>query len=191
VKSISIISRFILFLLITKTGEAQKTNNLADTFRYKSTIISSDTLYSINRKIRESTYQIITMYGFKDDTDISSSVDTFVVGKSEWGKIYNNQTIPFLSINKFANSKKIYEYLDREKKDRFYLEYSPIKKFSIDQKDLYLYMVRPMSGQGLVESLGETVYYIAFDFDKGLVYLNRSEIKVLEGYEKYIQYFKW
>lgn len=184
----------VCFLLLSsKALVAQKQpSNKTDTLRFKSIGHVADTFYLTREKLNKNVFKQTVYYGLSDNSNVSTSVDTFVIGKSGWKKIYNNDEIPFLSVKDFIANKKCYEYLDREKKELFYKEYEPVKAIKLQRKTFYLYRVKPMSGKGMVESLGDDIYYIVFDFKIGEVYRSSYHIKkVLIGYEKYVKYFKW
>ena len=179
-------------LFAGKTVMGQDKLVIVDTLRFISIGSISDTLYQTRQKIKSNIYKVITFYGLNDNRNLNSTIDTFIVGKEVWKKLYNNDTLPFLSIKSFTAKKKVNEYLSSESKDAFYYEYEPIKKFSVKKREFYLYRVKPMSGKGMVEGLGDDIRYVIFDFSIGEIYRSSYRIKkVLSGYEEYVPYFKW
>jgi hypothetical protein len=183
---------FLLLYSNIMMAQKQSSNNKADTFRFKSVGYVADTFYLTREKLKKNVIKQTAYYGLSDNSNLSKSLDTFVIGKTAWRKLYKNDTIPFLSVKDFEANKKTNEYIDVENKEHFYYEYEPIKKFNIEKKSFYLYRVKPMSGKGKVEGLGGDVRYIVFDFTVGEVYRSTYQVKkVLIGYEKYVKYFKW
>jgi hypothetical protein len=184
---------FCFLLLGSENLIAQKSlHSKTDTLRFKSVGQVVDTFYLTREKIKENVYRQVMYYGLSDNSNLSTSIDTFVIGKSAWKKFYKNDTLPFLSVKDFVAKRKTYEYIDTVNKEQFYYEYEPVKKFKVQGKVFYLYRVKPMSGKGMVEGLGDDIRYTIFDFTVGEVYRSSYHIKkILAGYEKYIQYFKW
>lgn len=192
IKSIKLYT--VCFLLLSsKNLIAQKQlSSKADTLRFKSVGYIADTFYLTREKIKKNVIKQTAYYGLSDNSNLSTSIDTFLIGKTAWKKLYKNDTLPFLSVKDFTAKKKTKEYINAENKEHFYYEYEPVKKFNVQKKNLYLYRVKPMSGKGMVEGLGDNVRYIVFDFTIGEVYRSSFQItKVLTGYEKYVKYFKW
>ncbi len=178
---------FIACLLFSNLLLSQTT----DTFRYKSIGNIIDTLYFTKERLHSNTYKVTRYYGLSDNSNLSSSVDTLVIGKNKWHKYYNNKIVPFLSAKDFNTNSTVNEFLDRENSD-YYNKYIPVKRIEINGKDFYLYRVVPMSGRGMDESLGIGPFHIVFNFRDGEVYRSTYHIeKVLEGFEVYTKYFKW
>ncbi|MBN9299842.1 MAG: hypothetical protein J0I41_22760 [Filimonas sp.] len=186
------LTALFICVLLNKMLIAQYSLKKTDTLRFKSIGSPRDTLYQIRQKIKGNIYKQVTYYGLSDNSNISTATDTFIISKTGWKKLYNNDTLPFLSVKEFAANRKVNEYLSAESKEAFYYEYEPVKKINIQKKELYLYRVKPMSGKGIVEGLGDDVRYVIFDFSIGEIYRSSYQIKkVLAGYEKYVPYFKW
>lgn len=186
------LTALFICVLLNKMLIAQNSFKKTDTLLFKSIGSPRDTLYQIRQKIKGNIYKQVTYYGLSDNSNISTATDTFIISKTGWKKLYNNDTLPFLSVKEFAANRKVNEYLSAESKEAFYYEYEPVKKINIQKKELYLYRVKPMSGKGIVEGLGDDVRYVIFDFSIGEIYRSSYQIKkVLAGYEKYVPYFKW
>jgi hypothetical protein len=185
---------FILSMLLLNSiiSIGQTYSEKIDTFRFVSVGKNIDTFYYTKETLKENEFIKTVYYGLHDNSNLSSSIDTFISGEKQWFKIYNRVKRPFLSIADFALNKKTIEYIDREKGELFYFEYSPIKKFNLNGREFYLYSVRPMSGKGMVESLSEGPFNLVFNFKYGEIYRRTYHIeKVLEGFEEYVKSFKW
>jgi hypothetical protein len=195
-KSIIVILLFVFVSSPEKTLAQSAASKKSDTLIYKSIGHPIDTFYSIRQRIKKDKFEQTSYFGLSDNTNLSSSTDTFIVNKRQWKKIYGNQILSFLSIKSFRAKKKTYEYVDRVNQYSFYYEYTPIKKIQVLGKKFYVYRVRPMSGEGkskgMVEGLGDDIRYIVFNFSVGEVYRTSYHMKkILDGYDKYLKYFVW
>ena len=163
-----------------------------DTLRYKSVGNIVDTFYYTKEKISTNTFRITRFYGLSDNSNLSSSIDTLIVGKDKWRRYYKNRIVPFLSVKDFNAKIAVNEYLYKDNSNYYYNKYIPVKKIKANGKDFYLYRVVPMYGKGMDESLGTGPYHIVFNFSVGEIYRSTYHItKILEGFEEYIKYFKW
>jgi len=182
---------FFLLSSVDLIAQRHLTNKI-DTLQFKSIGTPVDTFYLTRERINGNIYKQVTYYGLSDHSNLTTVTDFFVIDTLSWKKLYKNDTIPFLSVRDFEAKKKTYEYIDTVNKEQLYYEYEPVKKISIKKRCFYLYRVRPMSGRGMVEGLGDDIRYIVFDFTIGEVFRSSYHIKkVMVGYEKLVPYFKW
>ena len=56
----------------------------------------------------------------------ASGRDTFIVGKSNWKKIFNGKSYSFLSVNDFTNKKALKEYTRSQSSLYSYNVYTPV-----------------------------------------------------------------
>ncbi len=184
----------MIFVLLLG-GISLKAQNIickVDTLRFKSVGPIVDTFYLTREKLKGNVYRQVKYYGFSDNSNLTTVIDTFIISKNEWKKLYKSDTIPFLSVKDFLAKNKTYEYIDTVNKEFLYYEYEPVKRIRVSKKNFYLYKVKPMSGKGMVEGLGDDIRYMIFDFSIGEVYRNTYRIeKVLSGYESFVKDFKW
>jgi hypothetical protein len=163
-----------------------------DTLRYKSIGNIVDTFYYTKERLSSNTYKVTRYHGLSDNSNLSSSVDTFIIAKNKWRRYYKNRIIPFLSVKTFNDKTIVNEFLNKDSLDYFYNKCIPVKKIVVDGKNFYLYRIVPMYGKGMDQSLGNGPYHIVFNFSVGEVYRSTYHItKVLEGFEEYTKYFKW
>lgn len=192
----SFLVSFLIFFSVLQNGsfyaQGNYKNSRIDTLIFRSVGSVVDTFYLTRELIGDNVYRQVSYYGFSNNTNLSSFIDTLIIGSSAWYKIYKDTTVPFLSVKDFNAKKITKEYIDTTNKEIFYYEYQPVKRIKVKRKLLYLYRVRPMSGGRMVEGLGDDIRHIVFDFSIGEIYRSSFRIeKVLTGYETYIKYIKW
>jgi hypothetical protein len=169
----------------------QKAVSKVDTLRYKSVGRVRDTMYTFKERIKKNKYKLTNYYGLHDNTNLSNTIDTFIISEPSWLQVYNKEAIFFLSVKDFDSQIPSYQYYNRKNSSE-HLRYTPLKKIEIENITFYLYTVDDMSGDYISESLGEGPHYVIFNFTIGKIYESSYHIeKVLEGYEKYVPYFKW
>lgn len=108
------------------------------------------------------------------------AIDTFIVKKERWMKIFNGISYPFLSPNDVKAGSTIVEFTRGEKPPNTYNLYRPVKTIEIDQEPIVVYDMDVMYGHGLKLYDNTRVYFSPF---YGIVgYINLDERILLKRF---------
>ncbi len=120
-------------------------------------------------------------YGHAWDTSsiTESSIDTFIVSKNKWKKIFNGKTYPFLSESDFTNKKVVKEYIRSESPPGVYCLYTPVKKVKVGNDMIYVYDMDVVHFKAKLYS--DTRVYFSFKY--GVVgYINYTSQMLIKNF---------
>jgi hypothetical protein len=176
----------LFFICIVFCFLTLKAQNKKDTvyYEFKSLYSGGDTGYFKTYFLNDSLQvrQFFFGHSFDKSSIIGEDVDTFVVYKNEWKKIFKGIIYPFLSVSDFVKHKSTIEYLKNEGPWKYRYRYTPVTKLKIDNELIFVYDRDVIDSTGRIKTNDTRIY---FSFQHGLIgYLNLNENMVMKSFLK-------
>ena len=117
-----------------------------------------------------------------DPTSITESgIDTFIINKSKWKKVFNGKPYSFLSESDFANKKVVKEYTRNQSPPNAYNLYTPVKKVKVDNDVIYVYDMDVVHGKAKLYSDTRIYFSLKYGIVGYISYSSEMLIKKFVG----------
>ena len=117
-----------------------------------------------------------------DATSITeSSIDTFIVSKQKWDKVFNGKPYPFLSAIDFANKKVVKEYTRSQSPPNSYNLYTPVGKVNVGNDVIYVYGLDVVHGKAKLYSDTRVYFSLKYGIVGYISYSGQMLIKKFVG----------
>ena len=172
----------ILSLLVINFLKAQrKIKSDTTALEYFSLFSGGDSSYIQTYFINDSLQvrQVFFGHSFDVRNITGGSIDTFIIYKNNWKKIFNGISYPFLSLKDFTTKHETIEYLKTGWRNYRY-RYTPVEKLKINGEEILVYNRDVIDEANKVQSNNTRIY---FSFKYGVIgYLNLNENMVMKPF---------
>lgn len=180
--------KYLIFLAIVLSCihplYAQK-KSITDTtvYEYVNLFSKEDTSFFRSYFLNDSLLVRKEYYGKAWDVNsiTESSVDTFIVSKNKWKKVFNGKPYSFLSGSDFANKKVVKEYTRNQSPPNAYNLYIPVKKVKVGNDLIYVYDMDVVHGKAKLYSDTRVYFSLKYGIVGYISYSSQMLIKKFVG----------